>query len=368
MEGVNRNWPRRIRVAALVAVSVVVGAVLTVAVPSLASVPDSAGVIHGCINKTTGVVRIVDTAKTGSLGQCISSGALAELPVTWSQTGPAGAPGSPGSPGSPGTPGQNGAPGPQGPQGPQGPEGPQGPAGGGCTTACVASPEVAIYLVLTKNTSGSTVLGESVSEHSSGRDRRAELTAWECPIPSRSGAQRGAPAPVRHRSRSSTSSKPLDRSSPVLMNDLASRSATSERGPVRGRPQRQVDHWVHLDNGIRGAACRTPAEVRSRPRASRWCTERSSGRTTRRTAMAPAGPRRRGLGRRTNVALPRSSLLIDVGPRTGESPLPPCRFCHRGQPARASSMKVVPVSSGIGWPVVVVDELRTGRRPWRATT
>ena len=212
MEGVNRNWPRRMRVGALVAVSVVVGAVITVAVPSLASVPDSAGVIHGCMNKSTGVVRIIDTAKTGSLGACIASGTLAELPVNWSQTGPAGAPGSPGTPG---TPGQNGG---TGPQGPQGPEGPQGPAGGGCTTACVASPEVAIYLVLTTNTG--PVLGESVSDnHPNAIDVQSYSLGVSNPV-SIGSATGGAGA-----GKASFSAlnilKRVDRSSPILMKDVA---------------------------------------------------------------------------------------------------------------------------------------------------
>jgi type VI secretion system secreted protein Hcp len=248
MEGVNRNWPRRTRVAALVAVSVVVGAVLTVAVPSLASVPDSAGVIHGCMNKTTGVVRIIDTAKTGSLGACIASGTLAETPVNWSQTGPAGAPGTPGTPGSPGTPGQNGATGaqgPQGPQGPEGPQGPQGPAGGGCTTACVASPEVAIYLVLT-DTSGTPVQGESVSEHHPDAiDVQAYSMGVSNPV-TIGGATGGAGAGKASFSELNVS-KPLDRSSPVLMHDLARgahyRSADLYVEDLNGR----LINWFHME-------------------------------------------------------------------------------------------------------------------------
>lgn len=238
MEGVNRNWPRRIRVGALVAVSVVVGAVITVAVPSLASVPDSAGVIHGCMNKSTGVVRIIDTAKTGSLGACIASGALAELPVNWSQTGPAGAPGSPGTPGSPGAPGQNGATGPQGPQGPQ------GPAGGGCTTACVASPEVAIYLVLTKNTG--PVLGESVSEsHPNAIDVQSYSMGVSNPISVSSGTGMGA-------GRASFSAlsiiKRLDRSSPILLRDVALGSTFTTADLYVEDLSGRLITWVHLNH------------------------------------------------------------------------------------------------------------------------
>jgi hypothetical protein len=63
------------------------GVVLAIAGVSLASIPDSNGVIHACVSKATGVVRIIDTSKSGSLGGCITGGLRAETPVTWSQTG-----------------------------------------------------------------------------------------------------------------------------------------------------------------------------------------------------------------------------------------------------------------------------------------
>lgn len=67
--------------------------------PSLgrATIPDAAGVIHGCYNATNGSQRIIDT----SLQSCKTN----EVPIQWNQIGP------------------------QGPAGPQGPQGPQGAPG-----------------------------------------------------------------------------------------------------------------------------------------------------------------------------------------------------------------------------------------------
>jgi hypothetical protein len=64
-----------------------------------ASIPDAGGVIHGCYQKNSGQLRIIDT-DTG--GACLGS----ETPLGWSQTGPTG------------TTGPTGATGPTGPQGP----------------------------------------------------------------------------------------------------------------------------------------------------------------------------------------------------------------------------------------------------------
>ncbi len=79
--------------------------VLAVAGAAWATVPDSAGVIHGCYQKNDGRLRVVDTASGQGCNQ-------SEVPLQWSQTGP------------------EGPPGPQGQQGPVGPSGPAGPAGG----------------------------------------------------------------------------------------------------------------------------------------------------------------------------------------------------------------------------------------------
>ena len=80
-----------------------------------AAVPDSAGVIHGCRNANGGL-RIIDTEASGACGG-------GEIPLNWSQSGPAGPAGS------------AGAAGPQGPAGAQGPVGPSGSTGGAGSAA-----------------------------------------------------------------------------------------------------------------------------------------------------------------------------------------------------------------------------------------
>ena len=92
-----------------------VGGLTAAAGIAYASIPDSGGVFHGCVNKATGVLRVIDTAKTGALGSCIASGPLAETAISWNQTGP---------------------------KGPQGPAGPQGAPG--ITTNCVGYPHADI--------------------------------------------------------------------------------------------------------------------------------------------------------------------------------------------------------------------------------
>lgn len=48
-----------------------------------ASIPDPAGVIHGCYQKSNGSLRVIDTQAGGTCGS-------AENPLNWNQTGPAG--------------------------------------------------------------------------------------------------------------------------------------------------------------------------------------------------------------------------------------------------------------------------------------
>jgi hypothetical protein len=74
-----------------------------------ASIPDGGGVIHSCVAKSGGGLRVVDTDK----GDSCKSG---EQQLNWNQQGLKGDPG---------------LPGPAGPQGDEGPEGPAGPAGPG---------------------------------------------------------------------------------------------------------------------------------------------------------------------------------------------------------------------------------------------
>ena len=70
--------------------------------------------IYGCINKTNGRLRVVD-----SPSNCLTS----EIAIYWNKAGPQGPQGEPG------------------PQGPQGPEGPPGPAPGFRTVAEVITSE-----------------------------------------------------------------------------------------------------------------------------------------------------------------------------------------------------------------------------------
>lgn len=92
-----------------------------------ATIPDAGGVIRGCYQSSTGVLRVIDV----DLDACRP----AETSLDWSQAGPPGpaGPGGPagpqGPPGVDGAPGQAGSQGPEGPPGPAGPAGPQGPAG-----------------------------------------------------------------------------------------------------------------------------------------------------------------------------------------------------------------------------------------------
>jgi hypothetical protein len=100
----------------------VVGVVLAGAAATLAAIPDTSGVIHGCYKKNVGNLRLVDPSAGGT---CRPS----ETTISWSQTGPQGPAGPQGSAGPPGPKGDTGATGPQGPAGPTGAAGPQGPAG-----------------------------------------------------------------------------------------------------------------------------------------------------------------------------------------------------------------------------------------------
>ena len=92
-----------------------------------ASIPDADGTIHGCVNNATGVLRVVDTAKTGPLGTCITNnGPLKETAVNFNQRGLQGLPGVAGAPGGAGPVGSQGAAGPPGPAGANGDPGPAG--------------------------------------------------------------------------------------------------------------------------------------------------------------------------------------------------------------------------------------------------
>lgn len=91
-----------------------------------ASIPGPDGVIHSCYTKSTGAIRIIDSAANCKSG---------ETSLNWNQTGPAGTPGLAGPIGPKGVTGPAGPAGSAGPAGPQGPKGttgasgPTGPAG-----------------------------------------------------------------------------------------------------------------------------------------------------------------------------------------------------------------------------------------------
>jgi hypothetical protein len=78
----------RVRVVALVLGAALFGGVSAIAGTSLASIPDGSGVIHGCYEKNSGALRVIDTATS----TCRSD----EVATQWSQTGPQGVQGPPG--------------------------------------------------------------------------------------------------------------------------------------------------------------------------------------------------------------------------------------------------------------------------------
>ena len=87
-----------------------------------AAVPDpSTGVFHGCVRKATGVLRVIDPAKAGLAGHCLTAaGLLQESAITFDQSGPSGAVGPAGVAGAPGAAGEQGPPGVLGLLGPAG--------------------------------------------------------------------------------------------------------------------------------------------------------------------------------------------------------------------------------------------------------
>ena len=88
-----------------------------------AAIPNSGtGVINGCFEKYTGLLRVIDVEAGKSCTRW-------ETPISWSQVGPRGATGAQGPAGADGLRGADGAIGPQGPAGNDGATGAQGQAG-----------------------------------------------------------------------------------------------------------------------------------------------------------------------------------------------------------------------------------------------
>lgn len=89
-------------------------ALVAVGEAAIASIPDAKGILHGCVAKRSGALRVVDSARRSSAGRCRRS----EKSVTWGKQGtrgPAGSQGVPGPTGSAGPSGEPGAPGAPGP-------------------------------------------------------------------------------------------------------------------------------------------------------------------------------------------------------------------------------------------------------------
>lgn len=107
-----RRFGRRTTVVALLAATVVLAATAL----SYAAVPGSSGVIDGCFQGQSGLLRVID-AEAGAT--CRSD----ERPIRWNERGPKG------DSGPPGPMGPEGDAGPVGPQGDVGPTGPPGPQG-----------------------------------------------------------------------------------------------------------------------------------------------------------------------------------------------------------------------------------------------
>src|SRR6266566_4249734 len=119
---------RRITHSRLASASVITSGLIVVAgTAAFASIPDSAGVIHGCYKAQNGQLRLINWPSQ----HCLKS----EKAIMWNEVGPQG------------IPGPTGPAGPQGPPGPTGPQGPPGPTGT-LVSAEVAGPTVTLCSLL----------------------------------------------------------------------------------------------------------------------------------------------------------------------------------------------------------------------------
>jgi hypothetical protein len=97
MKRLGRLRPSPAMAVAMVALFAALGGT-SYAVISSSTVPDSLGVFHACVNRSSGAIRIV--TKPSSCQKAVKHGkhkTLGELAVAWSQTGPAGKNGANGS-------------------------------------------------------------------------------------------------------------------------------------------------------------------------------------------------------------------------------------------------------------------------------
>jgi hypothetical protein len=127
---VRRNW--------FIAIAVVAGLVLAGGV-AYASIPDAAGVIHGCYQKVNGQLRVIDTSRGGT---CSPS----ENALSWNQTGP------------------TGAQGPTGPTGAKGATGATGPTGAAGSATAFADLEANGVVVASKNLTSHSASGSGQYE------------------------------------------------------------------------------------------------------------------------------------------------------------------------------------------------------------
>ena len=113
---------RRITHSRLASASVITSGLIVVAgTAAFASIPDSAGVIHGCYKAQNGQLRLINWPSQ----HCLKS----EKAIMWNEVGPQGIPGPTGPAGPQGPKGDTGATGATGPTGPTGPPGPKGDTG-----------------------------------------------------------------------------------------------------------------------------------------------------------------------------------------------------------------------------------------------
>ena len=126
MKRLGRLRPSPAMAVAMVALFAALGGT-SYAVISSSTVPDSLGVFHACVNRSSGAVRIV--TKSSSCQKAVKHGkhkTLGELAVTWSQTGPPGIRGINGTNGTNGIRGINGTDGTNGIRGINGTNGTNG--------------------------------------------------------------------------------------------------------------------------------------------------------------------------------------------------------------------------------------------------
>jgi cysteine-rich repeat protein len=119
-----RSATRRLAGIGVLPAAIIAGAILISASIVFATIPSSNGDIHGCYNKKTGDLRVIDTG-TAPNKRCKKG----EAALTWNEKGRNGLQGAVGNTGQQGATGNQGLPGPPGPPGPPGDNGDPGAPG-----------------------------------------------------------------------------------------------------------------------------------------------------------------------------------------------------------------------------------------------